>query len=308
MRIFRFDPEVSIPVDHFGSDFRIGRLTTEGARVRVQIMHLAEGGLIGRHPAGSRQLFAVVSGSGWVSGEDGVRRPIRSGQAALWEPGEQHEAGTDDRLTAICAEGTFDVDALAVTKEIDVVAYDPEWPQRFECLQAGIWPAVADVALRIDHVGSTSVPGLAAKPIIDMDVVVADETRVRPAIDALRSLGYRWVGDLGVEGRQAFTASDSADLTPHHLHHLHHLYLVVDGNKAHLDHVLLRDLLRTDAEARRRYAELKRANVELAQGDMDVYVAAKARLVAELLTRARAERGLEPASYWEPDFPAVEAR
>jgi GrpB-like predicted nucleotidyltransferase (UPF0157 family) len=97
-----------------------------------------------------------------------------------------------------------------------------------------------------------------------------------------------------VEGRQAF-AYIGADELPDH-----HLYVVVDGNKAHLDHVLLRDLLRSDAESRRRYAELKRANVELAGGDMDVYVAAKARLVAELLTRARAERGLPPATYWDP--------
>lgn len=302
VRIFRFDPEVSIPVDHFGSDFRIGRLTTEGAVARVHVMHLAAGGLIGRHPTGSRQLFAVMSGSGWVSGDDGARRPIRSGQAALWEPGEEHEAGADDHLTAVCVEGSFDMDAVAVTREIAVVAYDPEWPQRFERLRARIWPAVAAVALRIDHVGSTSVPGLAAKPIIDMDVVVADETRVRPAIEALRSLGYRWVGDLGVEGREAFTSAQSADLPPHHL------YLVVDGNKAHLDHVLLRDLLRADEDACRRYAELKRANVELAQGDTDVYVAAKARFVAELLTRARAERGLERATYWDPDVPAAEAR
>lgn len=76
------------------------------------------------------------------------------------------------------------------------------------------------------------------------------------------------------------------------------------GSKAHLDHVLLRDLLRVDPEARRQYGELKRANVELAQDDMDVYVAAKAGLVAELLTRARMEQGLEPVSYWVPDLPA----
>lgn len=85
----------------------------------------------------------------------------------------------------------------------------------------------------------------------------------------------------------------------------HHLYLVVENNKAHLDHVLLRDLLRADARARDRYAELKRANVLLAQGDIDVYVAAKAQFVADLLTRARAERGLEPAIYWIPDMPGV---
>ena len=60
-----------------------------------------------------------------------------------------------------------------------VVDYDEEWPRRFEKLRARIWPVVSDVAIRIEHVGSTSVPGLAAKPIIDMTVVVGDEATCR---------------------------------------------------------------------------------------------------------------------------------
>lgn len=236
---------------------------------------------------------------GWVSGADGERGPIRTGQAAVWDRGEVHGAGSDQGLTAVCVEGTFEMQAVAVTKDIAVVGYDPAWPAWFERLSARVWPAVEHLALRIDHVGSTSVPGLEAKPIIDMDVVVGHDAQVRPAIDALGSLGYRWVGDLGVPGRQAFRTLGHAELPPHHL------YVVVEGSKAHLDHVLLRDLLRADGDARRRYGELKRANVALAQGDMDVYVAAKARLVAELLTRAREERGLAPATYWVPDVPGL---
>lgn len=80
----------------------------------------------------------------------------------------------------------------------------------------------------------------------------------------------------------------------------HHLYLVVEHNKAHLDHLLLRDLLRSDALARQRYAELKQANAKRSNGDLEVYTARKAALVAELLRRARSERGLPPAQYWEP--------
>jgi GrpB-like predicted nucleotidyltransferase (UPF0157 family) len=300
VRIFRFDPEVSIPVDRFGSEFRIGQLTGDDTRGRVQIMHLAPGGLVGRHRAGVRQLFAVVAGSGWASGGDGKRRPIQAGKAVVWEPGEEHDAGTDDGLTAVCVEGSFEMTAVAVTQDIVVIDHNPEWAEWFERTRAYVWPAVSGLALRIDHVGSTAVPGLAAKPIIDMDVVVAAPSQVRPVIEALGPLGYRWRGDLGVEGRQAFGAPGQADLPQHHL------YLVVENNKAHLDHVLLRDLLRADPEARRRYDELKRANVTIAQGDMDVYVAAKARLVAELLTRARAELGLDPASYWVPDRPGVD--
>jgi GrpB-like predicted nucleotidyltransferase (UPF0157 family) len=80
----------------------------------------------------------------------------------------------------------------------------------------------------------------------------------------------------------------------------HHLYVVVEDSKAHIDHWLLRDVLREDPDARSQYAELKQRNVEVAAGDIDVYVAAKAAFVADLLRRARAERGLPEAEYWDP--------
>ena len=77
-----------------------------------------------------------------------------------------------------------------------VVDYDEEWPRRFEKLRARIWPVVPDVAIRIEHVGSTSVPGLAAKPIIDMTVVVGGRTDVPLTITRLATLGYRHRGNL----------------------------------------------------------------------------------------------------------------
>jgi len=139
------------------------------------------------------------------------------------------------------------------------------------------------------------VPGLAAKPIIDMDIVVASEPDVASVIERLATIGYRWRGDLGVPGREALKATRDHGLPPHNL------YVVVDNTKAHLDHWLLRDLRRADAEARDRYAALKKRNPERADRHMDLYVAATPAFVAELLTRARAERGLPPATYWTPD-------
>jgi GrpB-like predicted nucleotidyltransferase (UPF0157 family) len=189
-----------------------------------------------------------------------------------------------------------------VPAAIVVADYDPAWPGWFAALRALLWPAVKEVAVRIDHVGSTSVPGMAAKPIIDMDIVVASGDLIRPVIDRLAGLGYRWQGDLGVPGREAFAAPPELGLPRHNL------YLVAKDSKAHLDHWLLRDLLRADGQARARYAALKRRNAELANGDIDFYVAAKAALVAELLTRARAERGLPAARYWDPSPPASPAR
>ncbi len=151
----------------------------------------------------------------------------------------------------------------------------------------GLVPAIMDVAIGVDHVGSTSVPGLAAKPIIDVDIVVATEGDVAIVIERLDGIGYRWRGDLGVLGREAFAAPSHVDLPTHHL------YVVVKDNRAHMDHWLLRDLLRSDRQARDGYSALKRQNVELAQGDMDVYLARKAGFVAGLLKRAR---GVRPTS------------
>lgn len=295
MKIFRFDEEVSIPVSAFGSDFRIGPLTGDGSRVRVQVMHLPPGGLIGRHVTTVQQLFAVVAGTGVVSGAEGTHRVIGRGYAALWDAGEDHDASSENGLTAICIEGEFEVSATSVTREIIVGEYDPEWSRWFETVSGYVWPAVADVALRIDHVGSTSVPGLAAKPIIDIDIVVVREEDIRTVIDRLAEIGYCWRGDLGVQGREAFHPPEDAGLPPNNL------YAVVEDCKAHMDHWLLRDLLREDPEARERYAALKRRNAERSGGDIDAYVAAKAGFVAELLARARAERGLPPVSYWDPD-------
>jgi GrpB-like predicted nucleotidyltransferase (UPF0157 family) len=285
MKIFRFDEEVSVPVIGSGSDFKMGRLTDEDSRVRVGVMYLPPGGRVGRRETAASQLFAVVAGAGWVSGADGARREVGAGYGAVWERGESLGAGTDSGLTAVAVDGEFVTPALVITKEIIVSDYDPRWPAWFEQIRGHVWPAVAGIAERIEHVGSTSVPGLAAKPIIDMDIVVASDADVQTVIGRLAGIGYTWAGDLGVTGREAFQEPRGRGLPRHHL------YLVVENSKAHLDHVLLRDLMRADPAARERYAALKRRNAETANDDIEVYVAAKADFVTECIDRARSLLG-----------------
>jgi quercetin dioxygenase-like cupin family protein len=70
----------------------------------VVVIEIAPGGVVGRHLAGASQLFTVVRGSGWVSGDDGKRASINAGEAVLWEPGEEHESGSDDGMTALVVE------------------------------------------------------------------------------------------------------------------------------------------------------------------------------------------------------------
>ena len=157
--------------------------------------------------------------------------------------------------------------------------YDERWPEAFEAVRAHLWPAVEPVAVRVEHVGSTAVPGLAAKPVIDVDVVVPDEEAVPRAVAALETLGHEHRGDLGIPGRQAFS---SVPGLPEH-----HLYVVVLDSPAHRDHVDLRDYLRTHPEQAQRYALEKRRLAHLLATDREAYVDGKAWLVRELLLRAR---------------------
>jgi GrpB-like predicted nucleotidyltransferase (UPF0157 family) len=177
---------------------------------------------------------------------------------------------------------------------IVVVDADPDWPKKFQEIAEYLSPFLGDSIVRIEHVGSTSVPGLAAKPIIDIDVVVANEEQVPVALGLIESAGYRWVGDLDVAGREAFEAPDAPNLSTHHL------YLVVENNRAHCDHWLLRDMLIEDPVMVDRYSKIKRESAVLSQGDIERYVALKAAFVAEVLTAARNIRGMEPVTYWDP--------
>src|SRR5579863_8613476 len=83
---------------------------------------------------------------------------------------------------------------------VAVVDYDPQWPRDFELLRARIWHVVEDFAIAIEHVGSTSVPGLAAKAILDIDVLVDTQEAVILAIERLAAIGYTYRGNLGIDG------------------------------------------------------------------------------------------------------------
>jgi len=296
VKIVRCDEEISVPVTRSGSRFKLAPLAGVGSLAELNLLHLPADGSVGRQEVTVPQLFVVVAGSGWVRVAGDGAREIRAGYGALFDVGEWFEVGTDSGMTALSLLGEFEPQAVMVTQDIVVVDYDPLWPSWFERIRASVWPAVVGVALRIDHVGSTAVPGLAAKPIIDLDVVVRSEESVPTAIEHLALVGYRWRGDFGIPGREAFDRPPDTDLPAHHL------YVVVEDNKAHLDHWLLRDTLIADGGLRERYAALKRSNTELADGDMEVYVAAKAAFVAELLAGAREERGLPAETYSVPDI------
>ncbi|MCX4909667.1 GrpB family protein [Streptomyces sp. NBC_00878] len=168
---------------------------------------------------------------------------------------------------------------------IVVSDYDPRWSEQFEGLQQRLAAHVADLAVSIEHVGSTAVPGCAAKPIIDLDIVVSEEAVMPELISRLTGQGYRHEGDLGIRGRAAFRAPSTAPE--------HHLYGVVAGSKPHLDHVLLRDYLRQRPDEVRCYSTLKVALAQRFRADCEgraAYSVAKSTLVEELVVKSYAAR------------------
>ena len=109
MRLLRFGPEESRSIDHHeSSSFRVTPLAKIAGEAQIAVAHLGPGGRIGRHPATVRQILAVVTGSGWASGADGIEHELGPGIAALWEAGEEHETRTDHGVGAVLIEGALD--------------------------------------------------------------------------------------------------------------------------------------------------------------------------------------------------------
>ena len=163
-------------------------------------------------------------------------------------------------------------------RTVMVVDYDPGWPRDFDMLRERIWPGLADIALRIEHVGSTSVPGLAAKPIIDMTIVVATRDDVPKAIERLALLDYVHRGNLGIDDREAF--DHPAGLRRHNL------YVCPEGTIGIVNQVAVRDYLRANPEAATRYGALKKQLADRFPEDIDSYVLGKTDFVLDILRRA----------------------
>lgn len=156
-----------------------------------------------------------------------------------------------------------------------IVDYDPDWPIQFESIRAQVAIATAGMATSIEHVGSTSVPGLAAKPIVDVDVVVPSATEIPEVIGRLAVIGYQHRGDLGIAGREAFSAP--AGTVPHHL------YLCVQNSEPLREHLRFREILRSDPPVANRYGQLKRDLATRFSRDRIAYTNAKSQFIRGVL-------------------------
>ena len=104
------------------------------------------------------------------------------------------------------------------TAHVAVVPYNPEWKSDFEKIKAELEAALSDLIIGIEHVGSTSVQGLSAKPCIDIDVIMKDYSVFDDVVQKLAILGYVHEGNLGIEDREAFKYEDKPHLRTHHLY------------------------------------------------------------------------------------------
>jgi GrpB-like predicted nucleotidyltransferase (UPF0157 family)/GNAT superfamily N-acetyltransferase len=171
--------------------------------------------------------------------------------------------------------------------KIVVVDYQPIWSEQFRDFQSILARSLVGAYLTIEHVGSTSVPGLAAKPILDMDIVVADDKQLQEVICRLEKLGYRHVGDQGVPGREV--VKPVSNLVPldgsGREWPKHHLYICQQGVPSLQNHLNLRDYLLAHPEAVKAYGDLKKQLAARFPDDIDAYIDGKTAFILDILEK-----------------------
>jgi GrpB-like predicted nucleotidyltransferase (UPF0157 family) len=167
---------------------------------------------------------------------------------------------------------------------VRIVEYDPGWPGMAEAEIARIAAAMGEAVVRIAHVGSTAVPGLAAKPIVDLQLSVADVDARSLYVEPLEGLGYLFAPDPASPDFHFFGLPAARPRT-------HHLHVCAAGSEDERRHLAVRDYLRAHPEEVVAYAELKRRLVASTPGDRLAYIEGKEEYVAELERRALAWAG-----------------
>ncbi|MBA4021382.1 MAG: hypothetical protein C0482_03395 [Gordonia sp.] len=159
-------------------------------------------------------------------------------------------------------------------RAIVLVAYDPEWPADFAREQRRIETALGGAAIRIDHIGSTAIPGLSAKPIIDINLTVRDPDDEAAYLPALESAGYL----LRVRERgHRMVRTPELDV---------HVHVCAPDSDWQRRHLLFRDWLRHNDDDREAYGALKKTLAAQEWSDMNEYAAAKGPLIGEITIRA----------------------
>lgn len=161
---------------------------------------------------------------------------------------------------------------------IEIVEYNPDWPLMFEKEKALLLAAVGEYIEDIQHTGSTSAPGLAAKPVIDILVALRDLSLVEKCVEPLEKLGYGYLGENGLPGRHFFRKPGGDSW-----HRTHHIHMVRKGLSEWENQTRFRDYLRAHPETRQQYQNLKRELAARFGSNRKGYTDAKEDFVIEVL-------------------------
>jgi GrpB-like predicted nucleotidyltransferase (UPF0157 family) len=146
-----------------------------------------------------------------------------------------------------------------VSQVIELHTYDEKWETIFLEMKQIYETALGDLAVAIEHIGSTSVPGLSAKPILDIDIVIKDANNLPKVNKVLERLGYFHQGNLGIDGRESFRTLDSKspldDKGTRWMNH--HLYVCSQNSREFMRHIAFRDYLKEHHNAAKAYEKLK---------------------------------------------------
>ena len=153
--------------------------------------------------------------------------------------------------------------------------YNSQWPEDFQCIKTILADALTGISVTIEHVGSTAVSGLAAKPIIDIDIVFNNKNNFDKIKIALEQIGYYYNGNQGIADREVFKRT--GELTLHNVldRIAHHLYVCSAESEELKRHLLFRNYLRSNKQARNEYQQLKQQLTEEANHDRKLYAQLK---------------------------------
>ena len=160
------------------------------------------------------------------------------------------------------------------TEHVTVEDYNPEWKKEFERIKNELLTVLSGKILAIEHVGSTSVEGLTAKPVIDIDIVI--NYNFEEVKNALEHIGYIHEGDLGIPGREAFRYKNKSHLM------VHHLYVCDKDSKELHRHITFRDYLRQHKEDRDKYSSIKKEMALEYPEDIDSYIEGKQPVILDI--------------------------
>lgn len=175
---------------------------------------------------------------------------------------------------------------------IDLIKpYNPVWKIEFEKLKKVLEGILLDLGIDIQHVGSTSIPELCAKPILDIDIILADKILLNEVAARLEKIGYFNRGEQGIKGRFAFRQNfvDTPITSIQQIWQEHHLYVCFADSLALKNHLLFRDALLDDKILVNRYAALKMELVNQKDMTREAYTMRKTEFIISVLI----SRGLD---------------